>query len=480
MSLIDRTPAFTNPSPTKSTSRRLPIGLDRPAAEVLRNRLEEGTARIGVVGLGYVGLPLAVAYAEAGFETVGIDLHKGRVAKLNAGLNYIQDVDSESLARAVSEKRFEAASDFSASASLDVVFIAVPTPVTEHKDPDTSYIESAATAVAEHLREGQLIILKSTTYPNTTEGLVQPILEEAGNKKGLRLGTDYFLAFSPERIDPGNTQFTTENTPVVVGGVTQACTDVAAVALKQIIPNVHRVSSPRVAEMEKLLENIFRSVNIALVNELARLCDRMGGVSIWEVVQAAATKPFGFMPFHPGPGLGGHCIPIDPYYLSWLARKYDFETSFITLAARVNEEMPFYVEQAVTKAIANQPIKLREAKVLVMGVAFKKDVDDTRHSPSTKVMQILCEKGICDLSYSDPHVPEFDLELPNGRRTLKSVELTEAAIASYDVVVIMTDHKAFPYAMIARSAKAIVDTRNSLEHIPHNREKVYLLGGGSF
>jgi UDP-N-acetyl-D-glucosamine dehydrogenase len=444
----------------------------------IRTRIETGKATIGVVGLGYVGLPLAIAYAGKSFPTRGFDLASRRVTMLNAGRNYIQDVSDEELDLAVEKGIFAATDSFSDIGLCDVVFIAVPTPVTAHKDPDTAYIESATRSIAEHLRSGQLIILKSTTYPNTTEGLVLPILEEAAAKKGLTLGEDYFLAFSPERIDPGNQDFTTENTPVVVGGVTEACTDLAALALEQIIPNVHCVSSPGVAEMEKLLENIFRSVNIALVNELARLCDRMGGVSIWEVVEAAATKPFGFMPFFPGPGLGGHCIPIDPYYLSWLARKYDFETSFITLAARVNEDMPFYVSQAVTRAIADQPVMLKDAKVLVLGAAFKKDVDDMRHSPALRVMEILCENGICDISYSDPHVPEIEIVLGGEKRSLRSVDLTDESIGEYNAVVIVTDHTDFPYSMIARSARAIVDTRNALKDVQHDRDKVYLLGGG--
>ncbi|MGI9174475.1 MAG: nucleotide sugar dehydrogenase, partial [Rhodothermales bacterium] len=284
----------------------------------------------------------------------------------------------------------------------------------------------------------------------------------------------------PERIDPGNQQFTTTNTPVVVGGVTNACTELACLAMQQVVALVHPVSSPKVAEMEKLLENIFRSVNIALVNELARLCDRMGGISIWEVVEAAATKPFGYMPFYPGPGLGGHCIPIDPYYLSWLARRYDFETNFITLSARTNEAMPFYVVDAVVGAVAEQPIRLEDAKVLVLGVAFKKDVDDVRHSPALKVMALLRERGVGQLDYSDPHVPILKLQTSGSETEYASVDVTEETLQQYSVVVILTDHSAFPYATIAKHARALVDTRNALKHIPHNRDKVALLGGGDF
>ena len=449
-----------------------------PVAERLKAKLSDRSARIGVVGLGYVGLPLAVEFGAAGFRTLGIDLNTERVRALNAGTNYIQDVANEALARVVEAGLFRASDRFDGAAEADVVFICVPTPVNPNKDPDTSYIRSAAEALAPHLHEGQLVILKSTTYPGTTEELVQPILDEAARELGLTLGTDYFLAFSPERIDPGNTQFTTANTPVVVGGVTEACTDVAALAMGQVVAHVHRVTSPKVAEMEKLLENIFRSVNIALVNELARLCDRVGGISMWEVVEAAATKPFGYMPFYPGPGLGGHCIPIDPYYLSWMARKYDFETNFITLSARVNEEMPYYVGQQVLRAVAELPIRLSEAKVLILGVAFKKNVDDTRHSPAYPVIENLWAQGLRSIAYSDPHVPSFTVAREGERRTLVSVDLTPETLREHDVVVILTDHDAFPYADIARHASVIIDTRNALKDVPCDSGKVRLLGGG--
>jgi UDP-N-acetyl-D-glucosamine dehydrogenase len=449
-------------------------------ARDLWEKLDTKQARIGVVGLGYVGLPLAVEYAQRGFPTLGIDLNRERVLRLNAGANYIQDIADEAVAEVVERGTFVAEDDFASAGSVDVFFICVPTPVTPHKDPDTSYIASAAEAIAEHLRPGQLVILKSTTYPDTTEGLVKPILERAAGRQGLQLGRDFFLAFSPERIDPGNSQFTTANTPIVVGGVTQACTELACMAVKQVVTHVHPVSSPKVAEMEKLLENTFRSVNIALVNELARLCDRIGGISIWEVVEAAATKPFGYMPFFPGPGLGGHCIPIDPYYLSWLARKYDFETSFITLSARINEEMPFYVLDAVIRCLAHQPVRMEDAKVLILGVAFKKDVDDTRHSPALKVIELLYQKGITHIEYSDPHVPAIHIETAKGDLDLKSVPLSDSMLQRYHAVVILTPHNAFPYATIAEHARAIVDTRNAMHHIPHNRDKVMLLGGGEF
>lgn len=443
----------------------------------LRSKIETKEAVIGVVGLGYVGLPLVIEYATQGFNTIGFDVNEERVLGLNSGYNHIQDVDDGKLQEAVQRGRFRAEDAFDAIGEADIIFICVPTPVSQHKDPDTRYIEAATESIAGHLRAGQLVILKSTTYPNTTEGLVQPILEAVAKEQELQLGKDYFLAFSPERIDPGNKQFTTSNTPIVVGGVTDACTDMAALVLQQIVAEVHPVSSPKVAEMEKLLENVFRSANIALVNELAQLCDRMGDVSIWEVVDAAATKPFGYMPFYPGPGLGGHCIPIDPYYLSWLARKYDFETSFITLSARINEEMPFYVGNAVLRAVANQPVRLCNARVLILGVAFKRDVDDTRHSPAFKVMEILREQGVGHVDYSDPHVPQLEVETKQGAQIMDSVALSPETLRAYDVAVILTDHSAFPYAQIAQHAPAIVDARNALEDVPHNRDKVVLLGG---
>lgn len=446
----------------------------------LSQRIADKTAVIGVVGLGYVGLPLAVEYATHGYKTIGIDLSTEKVLRLNAGQNYIQDVNDRQLEACIASGKFVAEDGFESAPEIDVFFICVPTPITAHKDPDMSYIRSATEALAPGLKAGQLFILKSTTYPNTTEGLVQPILEAQADALDLKLGRDFFLAFSPERIDPGNQKYTTANTPVVVGGVTPACTQLASEVLQQVIAQIHPVSSPKVAEMEKLLENTFRSVNIALVNELAQLCDRVGGISIWEVIEAAATKPFGFMPFYPGPGLGGHCIPIDPYYLSWLARRYDFETNFITLSARVNEQMPYYVIEAVLEAIAQQPIRLQDAKILVLGVAFKKNVDDIRHSPALKILELLHKKGVSNLAYSDPHVPEVSLPLPNQTLTLQTTDLTAEALAEADVVVIATDHDGFPYTSIAAHAKSIIDTRNALKHIPHSRDKVRLLGDGTF
>jgi UDP-N-acetyl-D-glucosamine dehydrogenase len=448
-------------------------------AEQLRRRLQQKTATIGVVGLGYVGLPLAVEYADQGFRTVGIDLDKSRVQALNRGINYNDDLDDDRVQRLVVEDQLQATTQYDVAEDIDVFFVCVPTPVTEHKEPDTGHIEAATASIAEHLRPGQLVILKSTTYPTTTETLVQPILEESAAEKGLAVGQDVFLAFSPERIDPGNETYTLENTPVVVGGTTTTATDLAEQVTAQIVEEVHTVSSARVAEMEKLLENIYRSVNIALVNELAQLCDRIGGVSMWEVVEAASTKPFGFQPFYPGPGLGGHCIPVDPHYLSWLGREYDFETSFITLSARINEEMPHYVADAVVQSVANQPIRLSEASVLLLGVSFKPNVDDIRHSPAYTVVNLLRERGVQNIRYSDPHVDHF--QGPAEDEPLPSVELTTETLRSHDVAVVLADHDAFDYEHIAKHASYIVDTRNAMaENVAGELSNVRTLGGGSF
>jgi UDP-N-acetyl-D-glucosamine dehydrogenase len=449
------------------------------AGRQLREKLQAKEATIGVVGLGYVGLPLAVEYGEQGFDVVGIDLDEERIGRLNRGENYIDDISDAAVRQLADDGALQGDTTFDRCGDIDVFYVCVPTPVTEQKEPDVSYIEAATTSIAEHLRPGQLVILKSTTYPSTTEEVVQPILEEQASEQGLHLGEDYFLAFSPERIDPGNEEYTTANTPVVVGGVTPACTKMATLAMEQVVADVHAVSSPRVGEMEKLLENIFRSVNIALVNELAQLCDRMGNVSMWEVIEAAATKPFGFMPFYPGPGLGGHCIPIDPHYLSWIARKYDFETSFITLAARINEQMPYHVTNAVVQAIANQPVRLEDTEILILGVAFKKNVDDTRHSPAQTIVRLLLEKGVKDVRYADPHVDEFTVETQGGdTRAIERVSLSKDVLRDHDVTVVVTDHQAFPYSLVAEHARSIIDTRNALEHIPHNRDKINVLGGG--
>jgi UDP-N-acetyl-D-glucosamine dehydrogenase len=436
----------------------------------LLERINSRQFTVAVVGLGYVGLPLAVEFARAGVNTIGVDVDERKISSLNAGKNYIQDLQDEVVAGVLKSGKLRASADFSVCGEADVIYICVPTPFTANKEPDISYIVQAAEQIARYLRDGQCIILKSTTFPNTTEGYVQPILEKGGKK----VGTNFHLAFSPERIDPGNKKWHTANTPIVVGGVTPECTKIAAEANRVIIEKVIEVSSPKVAEMEKLLENIFRSVNIALVNELAQLCDRMGGINIWEVVDAASTKPFGFMPFYPGPGIGGHCILIDPYYLSWLAREYDFVTNFITLAAEVNESMPYYVQRMVLRQVAHAPVSMETAKILIMGVAFKKDVDDLRHSPALKVMELLTQDGAKNLNYVDPYVPEFDLL---GTK-VTALPYSDALVADADIVLITTDHSDFDYDAIVANAKVVIDTRNATKNVKNGREKIVLLGDG--
>ncbi|MDB5034960.1 MAG: nucleotide sugar dehydrogenase [Chlorobi bacterium] len=436
----------------------------------LLDRINARQFNVAVVGLGYVGLPLAVEFAKAGITTHGIDVDPRKVESLAAGKNYIQDISDDLVADVIGRGLLSATSDFSVVADADVIYICVPTPFTPNKEPDISYILQAAESIAKHLRGGQCIILKSTTFPNTTEGYVQPILERDGKKVGI----DFHLAFSPERIDPGNKTWHTTNTPIVVGGVTRECTVVAAAANRVIIEKVIEVSGPKVAEMEKLLENIFRSVNIALVNELAQLCDRMGGVNIWEVVEAAATKPFGFMPFFPGPGIGGHCILIDPYYLSWLAREHDFVTNFITLAAEVNESMPYYVQRMVLQHIAHLPVALKDAKILVFGVAFKRDVDDLRHSPALKVMELLTQDGAGRINYIDPFIPKIEI----FGKTMNALDYSDELVAEADLVLITTDHTLFDYERIVANAKVVIDTRNATRKVAAGREKIHLLGDG--
>lgn len=458
---------------TTNTTRRR--GRPRKNASKHEQRLMtsilSGKVTIGVVGLGYVGLPIALEFAMQGFDVVGVDVSEEKIKSLQGGKNYIQDLSTNDIRTVVKKtKKLTATTSFKALRECDVIYICVPTPFTPNKDPDISHIVNATEGIAATLHAGQLIILKSTTFPGTTEKYVQPILDATK----LKVGRDYFLAFSPERIDPGNTTWTTKNTPVVVGGVTKACTDLAVAINKHIITEVVAVSSPAVAEMEKLLENIFRSVNIALVNELAQLCDRIG-VNIWEVVEAASTKPFGFMPFYPGPGIGGHCILIDPYYLAWMAREKDFVTNFITLAAEVNESMPFYVRSMIEREVAKQPVTLEKAKILLLGMAFKRDVDDLRHSPALKVAELLLEVGMQNISYYDPYVPTVRI---HDTVWESRTSLTPAFLAKQDVVVITTDHTSFDIAMIVRHSKVVIDTRNATKHIKGARKNIVLLGDG--
>lgn len=434
----------------------------------LLEKIRSRRARTGVVGLGYVGLPLAVEFARAGFTTTGIDLDESKVAAINAGRSYIDDVASEQVRALQAAGRLRASADFEAVAELDTVNICVPTPLRKTKDPDLSFIVNAAEAVAKRLHPGMLVILESTTYPGTTDELVLPILETSG----LKAGKDFFLAFSPERIDPGNERYQTRNVPKVVGGITPDSTNVAAALYEAAIETIVPVSSPRVAEMVKLLENTFRAVNIGLVNELALMCDRLG-IDVWEVVGAAATKPFGFMPFYPGPGLGGHCIPVDPFYLSWKARQSGFEARFIELAGAVNGAMPHYVVSLVSDALNNIQRPLNGSRVLVAGIAYKRNVDDIRESPALDLLSLLQGRGAV-LSYSDPHVPHLSGRLWANGVDLDHEDLADAAPDSYDCIVIVTDHAAFDYDVVQRAGKTVVDTRNAIRNpAPH----VLKLGG---
>jgi UDP-N-acetyl-D-glucosamine dehydrogenase len=412
---------------------------------------------VGVVGLGYVGLPLAVEFARAGLNTLGIDLDPAKVESVNAGRSYIKDVADDDVGALRAGGKLRATDDPAAMADLDTLNICVPTPLRKTKDPDLSFVVSAVEMAASHLRPGQLVILESTTYPGTTDEVVRPILE----KQGLVAGRDFFLAFSPERVDPGNAVWHTRNVPKVVGGLTPICTRLARQLYSVSVDTVVEVSSPKVAEMVKLLENTFRAVNIGLVNELALMCDRLG-ISVWEVVEAAATKPFGFMPFYPGPGLGGHCIPIDPFYLSWKVKEVGFEARFIELAGHVNGAMPRHVVEKVSDALNVHAKAVRGSNVLVLGVSYKRDIEDVRESPAMDVMAELVQKG-AHVTYHDPHVPTVSARDWPGAVDLASVPLTADALSAADCVVILTDHTAFDRDFIVEHAPLIVDSRNAIK-----------------
>ena len=437
-------------------------------------RIRNKEAVVCVIGLGYVGLPLAAEFARAGFHVCGLDVDSERVAAINRGESYIPDVDAETVASLVAKGYLEAVSDYDVLSRADVIFICVPTPFTPTRAPDISFIARAACGIGERLRRGQLVVLQSTTHPGTTEEDVLPILEE---RSGLKAGVDFHLAFSPERINPGDRTYTVATTPKVIGGLTPLCSELASALFSHINPQIAIVSSPRAAEMSKLLENIFRSVNIALVNELAKLAERMG-IDIWEVIAAASTKPFGFMPFYPGAGVGGHCIPVDPYYLSWKAREYDVYTKFVELAADVNQSMPYHVVEKVTEALSRQGKCLRGAKILILGVAFKKDIDDARNSPAERVIELLIRAGAV-VSYSDPYVPKYclggDAFCPE-RVTLASVALDERVVAEADCVVVVTGHSCYDYQWIVDHARTVVDTCNTTGLLRRGREKVVRLG----
>ena len=420
-------------------------------AQILEEKIRTRTARVGVVGLGYVGLPLGVEFAKAGFTVTGIDIAETKVAKVNAGDSYVLDVPSETLAPLVRAGKIRATADFSVIAELDTIDICVPTPLRKTKDPDMSYIDAACRQIAKYMHPGMLVILESTTYPGTTDELVLPMLQTGG----LKAGEDFFLCFSPERVDPGNPKYQTVNIPKVVGGITPDCTRLGSLFYGQALENVVPVGSTKVAEMVKLLENTFRMINIGLVNELALMCDRMG-INVWEVIDAAATKPFGFMPFYPGPGLGGHCIPIDPFYLSWKTRQAGIEARFIELAGYINGQMPHFVLDKVQNALNDRSKPLRGSHIHIMGVAYKKDIDDLRESPALDVMHLLIQRG-AKITYSDPLIARVAVDGMN--LTAQSPE--EAAHA--DCVVIVTDHTAFDYDALVRCASLILDTRNALK-----------------
>ncbi len=437
-------------------------------AASLADRVETRETVIGVAGLGYVGLPIALEFAKKGFKCIGVDLDERKITDLNQGINYIEDLDDEEVAEVVNKGLLIGSTDYESLAEAEVIYICVPTPFNSNKEPDISYITSASEAIAEIMSPGKLVILKSTTFPGTTEDYVIPRL----NKSGLKASQDYFIASSPERVDPGNKVYHTANTPIVVGGIDETSSIIASAVNNQIIENIYMVGNPKVAELEKLLENIFRSVNIALVNELALLCERIGGINVWEVIESASTKPFGFMNFTPGPGVGGHCIPIDPYYLSWLARAHDFETKFITLAANVNESMPYHVCNLVIRQLARQPITLEQSRVLILGVSFKKNVKDLRHSPAEAIIHRLIEEGIQAIDYADPWAPTYQV----AGRKMYSVDLTAENLAAYHCVILITDHDAFDIAFVVKHASHIVDTRNMTANIEDGNEKIIRLG----
>jgi len=429
-------------------------------------KIQAHEARVGIVGLGYVGLPLVLRFGEEHFPVLGFDVDPVKVRKLQAGESYIRHIPAERLRVLIKEQRFEPTTDFQRLAEADCIIICVPTPLTPKKDPDLQYIENTTDAISRTLRKGQLVCLESTTYPGTTE----EILLERFRATGLEAGSDYFLIFSPEREDPGNPKYSTRTIPKVVGGITPDCLEVGTTLYGQVIDRVVPVSSTRAAELVKLLENIYRCVNIALVNELKLLGDRMN-IDVWEVIDAASTKPFGFTPFYPGPGLGGHCIPIDPFYLSWKAKEYDFSTRFIQLAGEVNTFIPHYVVERIGKVLNDRSCSIRDSKILILGVAYKKDVDDVRESPALEIMEILQAKGAL-LSYSDPYIPRLHKMRAYDFSHMSSLPLNEDVLKSQDLVLITTDHSSIDYQWVVDHASTIVDTRNATRRVTRGREKI--------
>jgi UDP-N-acetyl-D-glucosamine dehydrogenase len=433
--------------------------------------------KVAIIGCGYVGLPLALRFAEAGHKVTGFDTDPEKVRLLNAGKSYIEHIQQTKIQQYVNSRYFSATTDFSRLKDTDAILICVPTPLNEYREPDLSYVEETVKSIFPYLQKGQLIVLESTTYPGTTEELVLPILEKSGLRCPITASVendsvplDFFLAFSPEREDPGNKQYGLAQIPKVVGGVNPASGRAAVSLYAQVVAKVIPVSSTKAAEMTKLLENIFRCVNIALVNELKMLCLRMG-VDVWEVIEAASSKPFGFMPFYPGPGLGGHCIPVDPFYLSWKAREYDFSTRFIELAGEINTAMPYHVVDSIADALNRHKKSLNGAKVLILGVAYKKDVDDLRESPTLKIMEILKKRG-ADFDYNDPYFPQLHKMRHYDYSNMKSVPITPDVLAKYDAVLIATDHSTYDFSAIVDAAKLVIDTRNATRRVMRHRDKI--------
>jgi UDP-N-acetyl-D-glucosamine dehydrogenase len=434
--------------------------------DILTKRIKDRSAHIAVIGMGYVGLPLAVEFGRVGFKITGIEISEKKIKTLNAGKSDVDDIKDYEVKELVDLKRMYTTLDFSQLKKADVAIICVPTPLNKTKDPDVSFILAATTEVTKYLHKGMLVVLESTTYPGTTDELVKEKLESTG----LKVGTDVFLAFSPERVDPGNPRYQTQNTPKVVGGTTPNCMKVAQYFYEQVISQVIPVSSTKTAEMVKLLENTFRSVNIGLVNEVALMCDRLG-IDVWEVIDAAASKPFGFMPFYPGPGLGGHCIPIDPHYLSWKLKSLNYYARFIELAGDINSHMPEYVVEKVVNALNTERKAIRDSEILVLGVAYKRDISDLRESPALDVIRVMEEKG-AKVKYCDPYVPIIKMESGDD---MKAVPLNEQSLKAADCVVIVTDHSNFNYQWVADTASMIVDTRNATKNVIGNKKKIFKL-----
>ncbi len=436
-----------------------------PDSTSLLDRIQLREAKIGIVGLGYVGLPLGMTFAEAGFGVTGFEVDARKVQSIQKGESYIKHIPNDALEALSTSGKLRATTDYSKASGMDCLIICVPTPLTRAREPDVSYIVRSAEALVPAVRPGQLFVLESTSYPGTTEEVLKPILE----RNGLKAGVDFHLAFSPEREDPGNKRFSTKNIPKIVGGLTPRCLEVAQVLYGSVLSQTVAVSSTRVAELAKLLENIFRSVNIALVNELKMLCDRMD-LDVWEVIQAASTKPFGFMSFSPGPGLGGHCIPIDPFYLTWKAREYQFQTKFIELAGEVNTQMPSYVVHRTMEALNRHRKSINGSKILVLGAAYKKDVDDPRESPALRVISLLKERG-AEVFYHDPFIPKLEREHGIDFE-MSSVPLVASSLPEYDAVLILTDHSEIDYGAIVQHARIVLDTRNATRKVTRHREKI--------